>query len=329
MRHTSIVAILMLLAVFSTLSRAGGYSSEYGTRAIARSPDGELIAIAQTDGVITIQNADRTIHSIIQADSKHAMALAWRSDSTQLATGGEDSEIRIWDVATGSLLKSIQAFNDGVFVLAWQPDGDILLASGFDVFRAWDVEVDQPITEPMSVTFTDMRWNPSGTEFAFSGSGLGTGKFDGTELKGTRFEDQITPCFCYSVDYSADGNTILTAGGTDGTVRLWDVETGRTIRLLLEADEVIQDARFLDTAGQEVGAVSDTGTLYLIDLTTGEINTRSYLLNLWSIAPNPANDSLFAIGGIIEQPPSTALPQGVQTANPLISFVNFITRQDR
>lgn len=301
----------------------------YGTREIEWSPNGELIAIAQTDGLITIRTASGTIQSTIQGDPRNSMALAWRSDSTQLATGGDDPEIKIWDISTGNLVKSIPAIPDGVFVIAWQPNGSYILASGFDTFGVWDVESGQPITDPTGVTLTDIQWNPSGTEFAFSATRIGTAKIEGNEIQGTLFEDDETRGYYYSVEYNSDGRIILAAGGLDGTVSLWDALTGRRISVLLDTDEVIQDARFMNDSESQVGAVSDRGNIYIIDLTTSAVETLSYdSINLWSIAPNPASSSLFAIGGVIDKASLSTSQQGIQTINQSTQFFHLITHHD-
>jgi WD40 repeat protein len=324
-----VILIFISISILSVSGRRAVAQNKYGTRLIEWSPDGKLIAIAQTDGVIVLQNSDGTIHSTLQGDSRNTMAITWRSDGAQLASGGDDPDIKIWDVSSGDLIQLIPAFSEGTFVLAWQPNGNYLLASGFSLFRVWDVETGQPITDPFSITLTDMTWSPNGTEFAFSSTQIGTSRIENGKLSGTYFEEQAREGYYYSVDYSMDGTTIISAGGVDGMVHLWDSQSGQHIRTLLETDETIQDARFLDTSGLEIGAVSDNGNVYVVDLMTDQVETFNYpSLDLWSIAVNPINNSVFSIGGVVEATNEEASIQGVETINDPSLFSDLIIRDD-
>jgi serine/threonine protein kinase/WD40 repeat protein len=54
----------------------------------------------------------------------------WHPDGRRLATAGADSYIRIWDTATGGLLKSFQV--DEAISVAFNHEGNVLVSSGWD-----------------------------------------------------------------------------------------------------------------------------------------------------------------------------------------------------
>src|SRR3954463_488142 len=56
-------------------------------------------------------------------------SVSWSPDGQTLATAGEDGTIRLWDPASGSLLRAIAAHGAHVVSIAWSPDGRTL-ASG-------------------------------------------------------------------------------------------------------------------------------------------------------------------------------------------------------
>jgi len=68
-------------------------------------------------------------------------SLTWSPDSRIIATGSEDSNIRLWDIESGRLVRTLDGHQGWVRSVAWSGDGQ-WLASGADdrTVRLWDVE---------------------------------------------------------------------------------------------------------------------------------------------------------------------------------------------
>jgi WD40 repeat protein len=67
-------------------------------------------------------------------------AVAVAPDSTWLATGSQDTTVRIWDVATWQERATLTGHTRGVTELAVEPDGTWLATGGWDgTMRIWDV----------------------------------------------------------------------------------------------------------------------------------------------------------------------------------------------
>lgn len=83
-------------------------------------------------------------------------------DEATLATAGYDRSVKLWNVADGSLQRSIDVHNAAVFDLAWHPAGKVLASASADetvkLWRASDgIRLDtlgQPQGEVASVAFT-------------------------------------------------------------------------------------------------------------------------------------------------------------------------------
>lgn len=66
-------------------------------------------------------------------------AAAINADGTRLATGGRDRKVRIWDVATGRLVREYSGHGDWVRAVIYLPDGRVASAGGKEV-HVWDPE---------------------------------------------------------------------------------------------------------------------------------------------------------------------------------------------
>ena len=58
--------------------------------------------------------------------------MTYSPDGRTLASGNRDGKVRIWDVHTEELLKTITAHTKGVHSIAYTPDGKSLVTGGWD-----------------------------------------------------------------------------------------------------------------------------------------------------------------------------------------------------
>lgn len=281
-----------------------------GVLGSAWSKDGTLLATASSDGQIKIYRSDKTLLTSFQAFDSNAIGVAWSPDAHLLATTALSSPyIRIWDVATSTIVREIQGFTEGVYNIAWQPSGKYLVASGFDTFQAWNTETWKPITQGLSVTLLDIKWSADGSRFAFAGiSRIGTGVIIDDKVQVTTF-DVIQEGFVLGVNWSPDGTQIVSAGGASGRVVIWDSRTGQQLANYRQTDQVITDASFTQQDGLQVTAISEAGWIYTINTLTSQIlQTQAQNAYLWSLAWDK-NTQKLAITGAQHQPDQETRPQ--------------------
>ena len=165
-------------------------------------------------------------------DSVSRMALS--SDGRTLASPSDDQTVRLWDVETGRISRTLKHQADVVCV-AWSPDGAILASGGGDLDKRvhlWEAATGRQrrTLEEHSGTLHSVVWSPDGKMLASCSSDETIRLWDTASGRSLRELEGHTQQI-EGVAWSPDGRW-LCSGSWDTTVRLWDVATGKTIRTL-------------------------------------------------------------------------------------------------
>ena len=70
-------------------------------------------------------------------------SVAWGPDGKNIASGGDDKTIKVWNAQTGQCVSTLNV-DSGVNAVAWSPDAKVL-ASGSDdkTVRIWGASLDK------------------------------------------------------------------------------------------------------------------------------------------------------------------------------------------
>ena len=213
---------------------------------------------------------------------KHPSTLdraAFSPDGKTIATRGmPDVSVHLWDVGTGEHIRTLTGHTDAVYNAIFSPDGKTVATRSDDgKTRLYETETGRyrhTLTPDGDFRDTLLAFSPDGKTVATGNEmsvhlwDVGTGEHIRT-LTGHRET-------LHSVMFSPDGKT-LTTGSYDGTLRLWETETGRHRHtLMLSADPSIFYKVMFSPDGKRFVAGSHDGTVRVWGANTG-IHTQTLI----------------------------------------------------
>ncbi|TAH50753.1 MAG: hypothetical protein EYC68_13030 [Chloroflexota bacterium] len=163
-------------------------------------------------------------------NSSWVWGLAFSPDGKNLATGGDNGQVKVWDIATGKELLTVSGREKDWNSVAYSPNGRLAVGDNTGKVTVWDVNTQRPLLE--------LQGNPSpvaAVAFDQVGKRLAAGSDDavvkiwdaatGTELLTlpTLHEAPVS-----WVEFSPDGKHLATAA-QDETAKVWDLATGKEL----------------------------------------------------------------------------------------------------
>ncbi len=201
------------------------------TRHIMFSPDGNTLIHAGSDGTIRFRDAVNTtlLRSLTgYADMFTDMVLS--PDGNMLAVVSSGDRLRLWNPHTGKLMKTFFPHPKRISCIACAPDGVTIACGG-------------------RTDANDMVWLLN----------IETGEH-GRVFTGGRDSAE-------SVAFSPDGQT-LACGSSNGTIYLWEVSTGKTIKELEWDGDYVRTLKF-SADGKMLVSTSDSQIRFW-NINTGE-----------------------------------------------------------
>ncbi len=205
--------------------------------ALAFSRDGKLLATGggepSRSGELKIFNvADGSLaRAIPEAHSDTIFGLDFSPDGVFLASSAADRFVKVFNVASGSHVKSFEGHTHHVLDVAWQWDGKVLASCGADnVIKIWDfITGDQRrTTAPFGKEITSIGF-VAATPKVLASSGDKTVRL--VNVDNGAMERTFAGCndFMYSTATSADGKLGI-AGGQDSVLFVWWIDNGQLVR---------------------------------------------------------------------------------------------------
>lgn len=248
---------------------AGALPFDTATCSVAFSGDGKLLAVGLWNGDVALFDVTPTglvAKSRLKGHQKHVWGLSFSPDDKVLAAGGEESILRLWEVATGKEVQPLTGHAGPLNTVSLSCNDSLLLsADSAGNARIWD-----PITGREQASFAGMQawWLPPVTSsaerqalvIAPNGILLKVGQ-SGNVLH------QFGPVSCVAA--TPDGRLAL-AGLADGDLFLLDLESGKELQHWPSRDNTVRAVACLPDGHRAISGGPD-GSVRIWEIETGRL----------------------------------------------------------
>jgi hypothetical protein len=237
-----------------------------GVRTLVFSPDGTVLASGGLDHVIYLwDTATWESRGPLEGSAGDVSGLAFAPGGGRLAsvTSAEDEcRVRVWDVAAARPAGTLGAAGEGMWAVAYSPDGRTVACGGFDrtLYLLDAATGNERVTIPDAASqfVRGLSFSPDGRQIAAGGSGP-TRVWDAATGKEVPTAEPLPLGMC---------PTFLPGGGLaswnhgEGRVILCDLPSGR-VRAAWRAQARLIDGLAVSNDGRFLASVGDDGVAHV------------------------------------------------------------------
>jgi WD40 repeat protein/predicted solute-binding protein len=224
--------------------------------------------------------------------------LDYSIDGKQLAIGGENKQIVIYDISTRRVIENLGKTKGTPLTLQYSPDGKNIAVGGKDkTITAWDTFTKQKLfsSKGHSDDVLCLRYHPKGKEIVSASKDGGIAIWDsktGAIVNKLKGHNGAVTC----LGISPDGKFII-SGSEDEQLILWDFETGAPLKRFRGHKSWVRTVAF-SPDGSMIASGGDDHRIHLWDTRTGRrINTlRMHKRWVYSLAFSPDGKYLLSGG---------------------------------
>jgi WD40 repeat protein len=258
------ILYLLMAAVFA-------YASGGGSGSTAAQGEERGLTVKE------LPHIEANIDVLLQTEHSSKLITArFSPDGKQIISSSDDKTIKLWDVASGRLIRTFSGHMKNVISLAFSPDGkQILSGEGYDGIDRSSVKLWDAVSGSEIKTISG-NWTVYYLAFSQNGKQFVIGFSDGTAKLCDAATGHELRTFSLGMDswimaFSPDGNLLFEI---KREIKLLDAVTGSELRTFPRMGSVAKVAFSPD--GKQIFFVSNDRTVRLCDAATGHV-LRSFL----------------------------------------------------
>lgn len=202
-----------------------------------------------------------------QAHKGSVLCVAMSPDGKEIASGGEDGSLYIWDFQTGGLIKQIVSQKEAILSVCFHPKEKQIAIGTERGISLWNTQTAENLCSlEHSCWINAIAFDPIGLYLAYGGYDNSVFLWNIKEQKkALSLYGHTQEITC--LDFSQEHNKIASGSG-DHTIRVWDLQEGKCLWILEEHSQGITGIRF-SKDGKHLASCSLDGDLRVWNLQTG------------------------------------------------------------
>ncbi|MCK4579496.1 MAG: DUF2380 domain-containing protein [Candidatus Marinimicrobia bacterium] len=194
--------------------------------------------------------------------------VAFSPDGGYALSGSGDKTLKLWEIASGQLVRTFLGHFGWIESVAFSPDGRLALSGGRGgdkTLKLWEIASGQHLR-----TFKGHTGGIESVAFSPDGRQALSGSYDNTLKLWETASGRLVRTFkghtdfVLSVAFSPDGRRIL-SGSRDNTLKLWETTSGRLVRTYKGHSKDVNSVAF-SPDGRHALSGSEDNTLRLWDM---------------------------------------------------------------
>ncbi|KAG9061300.1 hypothetical protein KI688_007638 [Linnemannia hyalina] len=233
------------------------------------SPDGTMLAAGLGEDGVDVYSTTSWTRVLQIRDTMGVFSVVFSPDSQQIAFGGKDEKIRVWDVTSGEELLAMKGHTERISLVDYSPCGKLIASASLDsTVRLWSSQTGESLLVLKDHTrgVASVKFSPDGRQLV-SGDWNATIRFWDVETgKLVReFNSPLKDVFSFA--YSPDGKWIA-SGHRSGSLQLWDAVSYEPGPALQGHTRDVRGVAF-SPSSQWIASASMDKTVRLWDASTG------------------------------------------------------------
>jgi geranylgeranyl transferase type-2 subunit beta len=227
----------------------------------------------------------------------------------ELVTGCADKVLRVWNVESGQVTRTLKGHEDAIAAVSVSPRGDLLASGSFDhTLRLWDLTQGKALhtcrghAGPVLAVAID----PAGQLVASAGTDRIIRLWDAAQARPVG-ELSGHKTWVNALAFHPDGRTLVSAS-SDGTVRIWSIPERQLVQTLVASNAEVRilafspDGRWL-AAGIRYGRVSVWNAQGWVQA----LSFQAHPADVWAVAFSADSRTLMTGNGDWNRPGIVAL----------------------